>query len=323
MLTSPWSGGIIPAYAGSTCSETVWSCLLPDHPRLRGEHAWSESIWRSLSGSSPPTRGARLQLGRGEELRRIIPAYAGSTSAAPLCCVTSADHPRLRGEHKGRSVNRFDVKGSSPPTRGARVDDGQGEDDLRIIPAYAGSTRSQRDRCRSTADHPRLRGEHASLPLHRVGELGSSPPTRGARRGRSVRGRHHGIIPAYAGSTASSCSCQVRKPDHPRLRGEHFRITRPTGVICGSSPPTRGALHCPASPVRATGIIPAYAGSTGSRRTPRPSPRDHPRLRGEHLSAAAGAFTGSGSSPPTRGARSNARLLGVVVRIIPAYAGST
>ena len=154
------------------------------------------------------------------------------------------DHPRIRGEHEGgHKATKF--------TMG-------------IIPAYAGSTLTQRAR---------------TAP-----PTGSSPHTRGApratgagqRRGRDhprIRGEHQvvhaqraearGIIPAYAGSTMSASLSSTSYPgssphtrgapvsvpprarasrDHPRIRGEHGCLV--------------GGLGC------LLGIIPAYAGST-------------------------------------------------------------
>ena len=53
------------------------------------------------------------------------------------------------------------------------------------------------------SDHPRIRGEHLARLV--VGKLvaGSSPHTRGALRGLNQGAAHRGIIPAYAGSTAT------------------------------------------------------------------------------------------------------------------------
>ena len=72
-----------------------------------------------------------------------------------------------------------------------------------------------------------------------------------------------------------------------------------------------------------TGIIPAYAGSTGH---PPPDPailQDHPRIRGEHSDFAASKSTPRGSSPHTRGAPTSKSSSALPGRIIPAYAGST
>lgn len=70
----------------------------------------------------------------------------------------------------------------------------------------------------------------------------------------------------------------------------------------GSSPPARGSTSgCPTNPV-VLRIIPACAGSTGSRTAPTPPSADHPRLRGEHAGAARWAYNHAGSSPTARGA---------------------
>ena len=154
-------------------------------------------------------------------------------------------------------------------------------------------------------DHPRIRGEHVEI-----------------RRGIAVAA---GIIPAYAGSTDwygrqlqvdggssphtrgarwRSSSRSSAQRDHPRIRGEHgHKVSHRRGR---------------------RGIIPAYAGSTLTKRqqwklTQGSSPhtrgarrvyevgelfeRDHPRIRGEHAGA-----VGDGGGVPG---------------IIPAYAGST
>ena len=70
-------------------------------------------------GSSPHTRGARGTRQPGVFDRRIIPAYAGSTTMRSFLPGGAADHPRIRGEHSmPRSVVTV-TPGSSPHTRGA------------------------------------------------------------------------------------------------------------------------------------------------------------------------------------------------------------
>ena len=107
------------------------------------------------------------------------------------------------------------------------------------------------------------------------------------------------------------------------MRGEHVSVPAVAQLILGSSPHARGA------PARASicqsgrRIIPACAGST---RRPGPSwvrTRDHPRMRGEHVSQQNASPTGWGSSPHARGAPL-ARAVGERREgIIPACAGST
>ena len=111
-----------------------------------------------------------------------------------------------------------------------------------------------------------------------------------------------GIIPACAGSTRRTARRASRPGDHPRMRGEHLAASEMEPCYEGSSPHARGALR--QGPHRRTqgGIIPACAGSTAPCAATRRSPRDHPRMRGEHLWPALLRSHRRGSSPHARGA---------------------
>ena len=196
-------GRIIPAYAGSTSPWSAPSSKVPDHPRIRGEHALMAVMAVTGSGSSPHTRGARPSLSSRRAPGRIIPAYAGSTYVNSTYPALAADHPRIRGEHAKQALNTVYGKGSSPHTRGARRPAISVSRASRIIPAYAGSTDFSPSTSDAAADHPRIRGEHFPEPGLDVGQAGSSPHTRGALRFLGVVGLSSGIIPAYAGSTTA------------------------------------------------------------------------------------------------------------------------
>ena len=193
--------GIIPAYAGSTCTTMKSSRALVDHPRIRGEHSWRLTDAMVEGGSSPHTRGARADEPRHRRRKRIIPAYAGSTQRDP-------PRPGKRS-------------GSSPHTRGARIPLGAPAWAAGIIPAYAGSTSPPSAASPGRADHPRIRGEHRRV----LGDIG--PGDR--------------IIPAYAGSTPEPRPSAPPPPDHPRIRGEHTYMPEAGFPVTGSSPHTRGA----------------------------------------------------------------------------------
>ena len=154
-----------------------------DHPRIRGEHLVIAVDWDRAAGSSPHTRGAPLVDGVNQ--------------------VLAVDHPRIRGEHSDVAGRPTAARGSSPHTRGAPILVILAAAAARIIPAYAGSTAMSECAVSMASDHPRIRGEHVAEIPGKIVKAGSSPHTRGAPVGVEVVGEGSGIIPAYAGSTAS------------------------------------------------------------------------------------------------------------------------
>ena len=257
---------------------------------------------------------------------------------------TRGDHPRIRGEHPSPRLSSHGSSGSSPHTRGAQGFRQAHGTPRRIIPAYAGSTRSVSYPTGAGEDHPRIRGEHRLAEGEALCRQGSSPHTRGAPLFRQASDSKLRIIPAYAGSTTPAPSSPNSARDHPRIRGEHRVGDLIGGEVGGSSPHTRGALPprtisepwtSGSSPhtrgarcaqvdfAHVAGIIPAYAGSTrGASPTPW-SKADHPRIRGEHARGCGLARRRRGSSPHTRGARGCPVVGQRWGGIIPAYAGST
>ena len=132
-----------------------------------------------------------------------------------------------------------------------------------------------------------------------------------------------GLIPAYAGSTAYSVGKILAPRAHPRLRGEHRWKIPLSSLMRGSSPLTRGARGVLAFCEVASGLIPAYAGSTSLYISESSMVSAHPRLRGEHGSVRRIWTRWTGSSPLTRGAPHTPASGGRVSGLIPAYAGST
>ena len=131
------------------------------------------------------------------------------------------------------------------------------------------------------------------------------------------------IIPAYAGSTRLRGEAHNRRPDHPRIRGEHTYGAKKIVLRRGSSPHTRGAREHDVLFSARLGIIPAYAGSTVTSGGFSFTWWDHPRIRGEHPSLRRTAPSPRGSSPHTRGAPERRPCGRLRPGIIPAYAGST
>ena len=235
----------------------------------------------------------------------------------------SGAHPRSRGEHTCFLGVRTYVPGSSPLTRGARRNWNRQHRGKGLIPAHAGSTDIHDRLAKARRAHPRSRGEHNVFePIENV-DVGSSPLTRGARRGPAGFPARGGLIPAHAGSTKQLGWGKIDVQAHPRSRGEHVLLGCCLLIGVGSSPLTRGA-HCAQQVVfQADGLIPAHAGSTLSSSPSSTRSRAHPRSRGEHSCTCVGVTVMRGSSPLTRGALRAVFCGEHPNRLIPAHAGST
>ena len=227
------------------------------------------------------------------------------------------------GEHFIISARGLGKTGSSPHVRGALVQDFLQGLSTGIIPACAGSTVSWRIRRPPCRDHPRMCGEHNRGSSFGQSHKGSSPHVRGARQACDDALQESGIIPACAGSTTVGKTKLLFIWDHPRMCGEHefFQILVAFGE--GSSPHVRGAQVRVKLAVHTCGIIPACAGSTTSVSVSQTSPRDHPRMCGEHLALRISLHSWLGSSPHVRGAPRCRPAGRNTLWIIPACAGST
>ena len=152
--------GSSPHTRGAPATSGAKTACASDHPRIRGEHGEGPVDGVQDPGSSPHTRGARPRRPGTAPRRRIIPAYAGSTTPPTRSRSRPADHPRIRGEHgRGGGVLPPEL-GSSPHTRGARRTGPRQRRLSGIIPAYAGSTTDWTAAAATIWDHPRIRGEH-------------------------------------------------------------------------------------------------------------------------------------------------------------------
>ena len=76
--------GLIPAYAGKTFSRLVGRDSTRAHPRVCGENSRSDQDILDGAGSSPRMRGKRSQRFQLTVHARLIPAYAGKTSASAM-----------------------------------------------------------------------------------------------------------------------------------------------------------------------------------------------------------------------------------------------
>ena len=177
----------------------------------------------------------------------------------------------------------------------------------RFIPAYAGNTCRGFRRADTDAVHPRIRGEHNQSRGLASPITGSSPHTRGTRGATTFPSWRRRFIPAYAGNTEPLETQGGTHAVHPRIRGEHLLGAAEQRHDGGSSPHTRGTLVRDLRTMCHRRFIPAYAGNTPTRCAGGSWLAVHPRIRGEHMSAARAWNRVTGSSPHTRGTRSGFR----------------
>ena len=193
--------GIIPACAGNTRISGSPRRPRRDHPRMRGEHYFGDTLDSAVWGSSPHARGTLTAPPINRRGRGIIPACAGNTIDRIIVIPADRDHPRMRGEHKGHIGELLAVRGSSPHARGTRFAVTNHVRVDGIIPACAGNTCTDVLGEQSYGDHPRMRGEH--------------------HYGCPDRCVNAWIIPACAGNTQALRTRTLWSRDHPRMRGEH------------------------------------------------------------------------------------------------------
>ena len=93
--------------------------------------------------------------------------------------------------------------------------------------------------------------------------------------------------------------------------------------LSGSSPLTRGKLGLDRGLRNQRGLIPAHAGKTGPTNPCPPTPRAHPRSRGENVRRCRRGRGRGGSSPLTRGKPRAPDQRGLRRGLIPAHAGKT
>ena len=136
-----------------------------------------------LMGSSPLTRGKRISLFNDLSQIRLIPAHAGKTGLKPPKTSRDTAHPRSRGENYVVFTPGVGQSGSSPLTRGKPTLTLRSVMSVRLIPAHAGKTNPLTQAQKRQGAHPRSRGENSGPPSPASPATGSSPLTRGKRRG--------------------------------------------------------------------------------------------------------------------------------------------
>ena len=277
----------------------------------------------TVVGSSPLARGLPRSAPTPPPRRRIIPARAGFTCAAPPTAAGAGDHPRSRGVYPVAGISVPSSRGSSPLARGLLDTGLHVIEGGRIIPARAGFTCDPLDGVAVAEDHPRSRGVYMSRYSPASSSKGSSPLARGLLAYRPADNPQSGIIPARAGFTGTIFGTILLRSDHPRSRGVYLAFCWESCVSAGSSPLARGLLAATRRHRWSGRIIPARAGFTWSAPTKHSGAADHPRSRGVYWDSKKDEIGIRGSSPLARGLLTLVININHLGRIIPARAGFT
>ena len=297
--------------------------MIADHPRACGENSPGWRFRLPARGSSPRVRGKLADRVAGHGARGIIPARAGKTGGGRCGGPPRADHPRACGENEALAASDATDKGSSPRVRGKRNECTGHPVVQGIIPARAGKTAPTSMTARSRTDHPRACGENTGLSQAAARSPGSSPRVRGKPRLDFEAFSDTGLIPARAGKTGRGPPRPRPRRAHPRACGENPSRVYTWSASRGSSPRVRGKHRRWHPRLRAHRLIPARAGKTSTRASPRSRRRAHPRACGENTSGSPSSPPEPGSSPRVRGKRERLTLTAAPSRLIPARAGKT
>ena len=170
-------------------------------PACAGKTHWGAPGQHHQNGSSPRVRGKPLRVGRHTRVTGLIPACAGKTLTFRWDSGPMAAHPRVCGENVTPMYVFSNSSGSSPRVRGKLRNGFATTEDVRLIPACAGKTRTRLGSRPPAGAHPRVCGENlGDWPRH-CGPYGSSPRVRGKRSRVPVGRLTAWLIPACAGKT--------------------------------------------------------------------------------------------------------------------------
>ena len=193
--------GLIPAHAGKTRVLRVTAISVPAHPRACGENMPCTPPLASVKGSSPRMRGKPIPQIAGAIGQGLIPAHAGKTLAPAVKRVAPVAHPRACGENEAGDEKGSTFDGSSPRMRGKHLLCFCHWSGLRLIPAHAGKTLTDKSAMDGSPAHPRACGENIRRVCRESGSSGSSPRMRGKLTGHRQASIEVRLIPAHAGKT--------------------------------------------------------------------------------------------------------------------------
>ena len=215
------------------------------------------------------------------------------------------------------------ICGLSPHGRGKLLPAVRGVGHFGSIPARAGETqRSDSMQCLFRV-YPRTGGGNCIGLGAEQPDLGLSPHGRGKRRTPVYASIQRRSIPARAGETRSAGLRWSAGVVYPRTGGGNGNGDLPGVRWRGLSPHGRGKPTAVKDNLIKGGSIPARAGETKCRCSPKCISRVYPRPCGGNWVFYGRAMTAGGLSPHGRGKRRRPHQVAPAPRSIPARAGET
>ena len=146
---------------------------------MGGENAPGIASASWFQGSSPRGRGKHVREAKVQDSLGLIPAWAGKTIEIGVAVSAARAHPRVGGENRDGDRDALTLHGSSPRGRGKLLEADFQMTYNRLIPAWAGKTRTRRPGSTGTGAHPRVGGENSHHQHTGRSPMGSSPRGRG------------------------------------------------------------------------------------------------------------------------------------------------
>ena len=151
---------ITPTCVGNTSRQSYLKVHVQDHPHLRGEYR-SCLVALLVSWGSPPLAwGIPDHHVSSSKRDGITPTCVGNTVTTRHRATVAEDHPHLRGEYRGCSIDQASDLGSPPLAWGIHWETKKGHWELRITPTCVGNTLPCFPLKSLIQDHPHLRGEY-------------------------------------------------------------------------------------------------------------------------------------------------------------------
>ena len=168
-----------------------------------------------------------------------------------------------------------------------------------------------------------MRGDHPTSLRDLFAWRGTPPRARGSPRGVEVSQIMQRNTPACAGITSRTRVTRPPHPEHPRVRGDHNRVTPGLVPLVGTPPRARGSPEGGGMAGGGDRNTPACAGITIVLGHGWASKGEHPRVRGDHHGRGRQSQRRRGTPPRARGSLWLRPGLDLADRNTPACAGIT